>query len=70
MTKIKFRVSNMECPSCAMRLESLEDSLPGIQAISASYRKASLEVEFDEHRLSAEDIIAAAQKMGYTAVPQ
>jgi copper chaperone CopZ len=64
MKKI-FRVPDMECPNCAMHLEGLEDELPGVKYISASYKKQVMEVEFDETKLSVEEIIAAANALGY-----
>ena len=68
MKKI-FRVPDMECPNCAMHLEGLEDSLPGVERISASYKKGTMEVEFDETRVSVEQIIKAANDLGYHPVP-
>ena len=68
MKKI-FRVPDMECPNCAMHLEGLEDELPGIRSISASYKKLTMEVEFDEKKLSVEQIIAAANAIGYHPEP-
>lgn len=70
MVKTAFKIANMECPSCAMRLEGLEDTLPGARRVSASYRKARLEIEYDEHLLSPQQIIAAIQALGYTATPE
>ena len=61
-----FRITDMECPSCAMRLEGLEDDLPGVKRVRASYAKQQMEVEFDETRLTPADIVAAIQKLGYT----
>lgn len=69
MVKHTFRVLNMECPNCAMRLEGLEDKLAGVKQINASYRKLEMVVEFDEKLLTDQQIIAAAQKEGYEAVP-
>ncbi len=60
-----FRVRDMECPNCAMHLEGLEDELPGVERISASYKKQLMEVEFDEAQLTVEQIIAAANAIGY-----
>ncbi len=60
-----FRVRDMECPNCAMHLEGLEDELPGVERISASYKKQLMEVEFDEAKLTVEQIIAAANAIGY-----
>jgi copper chaperone len=60
-----FRVSDMQCPNCAMHLEGLEDELPGVKRISASYKKQVMEVEFDEAKLSVDQIISAANVLGY-----
>ncbi len=64
MKKI-FRVPDMECPNCAMHLEGLEDDLPGVKRVSASYRKQVMEVEFDEAKLTVDQIIQAANAIGY-----
>ena len=63
--KMSFRVPDMQCPNCAMHLEGLEDELPGVKRISASYKKLAMEVEFDETQLTVEQIIAAANALGY-----
>ena len=55
----------MLCPNCAFHLEGLEDELPGVRRITASYKKQSMEVEFDEARVSTDQIIAAANTLGY-----
>lgn len=55
----------MECANCAMHLESLEEELPGIKRINASYRKQIMEIEFDETKVSVEQIINAANALGY-----
>jgi copper chaperone len=67
--KINFRVPDMECPNCAMHLEGLEDELPGIRRINASYKKQRMEVEFDEAKLTVEQIVKAANAIGYHPVP-
>ena len=64
MKKI-FRVPDMECPNCAMHLEDLEDKIPGVLSINASYRKFSMEVDFDPKITTVEAIIQAANKIGY-----
>jgi len=66
--KITFPVPDMECPNCAMHLESLEDTLPGIKRITASYKKQVMQVEFDETKVSVEQIIQAANRLGYHPV--
>lgn len=69
MVKKIFRVSDMHCTACAMRLEGIEDELAGIAQITASYRKQQMEVEYDESQVTDAMIIAAAKKHGYDAIP-
>jgi copper chaperone CopZ len=67
MVKKIFHVSDMHCPNCAMRVESIEDDLPGVKQVSASYQKGQMVVEFDESKVDDAAIIAAVKKVGYTA---
>jgi len=66
MVKQVFRVTDMHCTNCVMRIEGLEDDLPGVRRVRASYKKQQVEVEFDESIVSADQIVAAIQQMGYT----
>ncbi len=66
MIKQTFRVTDMHCSACVMRLEGLEDDLAGVKRIKASYQKQQMEVEYDEKQLTAAQIVAAIQRLGYT----
>ena len=66
MLKQIFRVTDMHCTACVMRLEGLEDDLPGVKRVRASYQKQQMEVEYDETRLSAAQIVAEIGRLGYT----
>jgi len=67
--KKTFNVPDMHCSNCSMKLESIEDELAGIKEINASYHKQQMTVEFDETKVGEEQIIAAAKKKGYVAIP-
>lgn len=67
--KKTYIVPDMHCANCVMRLESLEDELPGIYRIEASYHKQQMLVEFDETQVGEEQILAAARQKGYTPQP-
>jgi copper ion binding protein len=66
MVKQVFRVTDMHCSNCVMRIEGLEDDLPGVQRVRASYKKQQVEVEYDETNVSANQIVTAIQQLGYT----
>ena len=69
MIKQTFSVPDMHCSNCSMKLESIEDDFPAIKQIDASYHKQQMVVEFDESKLTIDEIVAAARKMGYQAIP-
>ena len=66
MIKKTYSILDMQCSNCAMILESIEDDLPGITEINASYHKQQMTVVFDESRVSEEQILAAVKKKGYS----
>ncbi|MDO8490823.1 MAG: cation transporter [Dehalococcoidia bacterium] len=68
MIKKTFKIPDMTCSNCAMKLESLEDVLDGVKEINASYHRLEMVIEFDESNLTDEQIIAAVKKKGYQAV--
>jgi len=69
MIKKTFSIPDMTCTNCAMKLESLEDVLEGVREINASYHRLEMVIEYDESKLTDEQIIAAVKKKGYQAVP-
>lgn len=68
MIKKTFRVTDMHCTNCAMKIEEIEDDLPGIKRVAASYQKMQMTVEYDETRVSEGQILAAVKGKGYTIV--
>ena len=59
LIKKTFKIPDMTCSNCAMKLESLEDTLTGVKEINASYHKLNMVIEYDESKLTDEQIIAA-----------
>lgn len=68
MIKKTYRVPDMHCTNCAMRLEGLEDHLPGLKHVRVSYRKQQMDIEYDETLVDATRIIDAIRRLGYTAI--
>lgn len=65
MLKKTYKITDMHCPNCPMILESIEDKLPGIKSINASYKKGEMVVEFDDAKVTEAQILAAIEKKGY-----
>ncbi len=66
MARKTFRISDMHCTNCVMRLEGIEDDLDGVRSVRASYQKQQMEVDWDERRMSEAQIVSAIQRLGYT----
>lgn len=66
MKKIKLKIENMHCSSCAVTIDfALEDI--GVKS-KTNYAKAETEVEFDENKVSESRLIEEIKKAGYSAV--
>lgn len=67
MTKKTYTIDGMHCTSCALLIESdLEDA--GVKA-RCNYAKETLEVEFDEKKITEEDIRKTVVSSGYRILP-
>ena len=63
MVKKTFKVTGMDCTSCAMLIESdLEDV--GVKA-SCNYAREILEVEYDEQKVSEDKLKEVVKSSGY-----
>ena len=63
--KKTFHIRNMYCPACVIKLEAMEDELDGVQQVDASYHKQTVIVEWDETKVSEEQIKATVRQKGY-----
>jgi len=49
-----------------MKIEEIEDDLPGVRQVSASYQKMQVTVEYDDSKVSKAQILGAIKRKGYT----
>ena len=67
MIKKKFKISGMHCTSCAMNIDGELEDKAGIKQANTNFAKSQTEVEFDENKISVEQIIGIIEKTGYMA---
>lgn len=68
--KQKFDVTGMTCSACSSRVEKCVRKLEGVDEVSVNLLTNSMQVEFQEEKLSAEQIAQAVEKEGYGAFPK
>lgn len=64
---LKLKIDGMHCTSCAMNIDFDLEDLEGVKTAKTSYAKEVCEVEFDEEKLTTEQICMQIKKTGYTA---
>lgn len=69
MIKKKFKIEGMHCTSCAMSIDMDLEDLDGVKQSNTSYAKMETEVEFDEEKVTDQNIIEIIEKLGYSASP-
>jgi copper chaperone CopZ len=69
MAKQQFQIRGMHCVGCAMTIDGALEDIPGVTKAVTHYARQMTEVEYDEKRLKAHDLILAIELAGYEAVP-
>lgn len=65
--KCKFDVTGMSCAACQAHVEKAVNALEGVDTATVNLLANSMVAEFDETKLSPQDICAAVDKAGYHA---
>ena len=68
MTEKTFRVEGMSCGHCKAAVEPELNGLSGVERSSADFERGTVEVAYDEDRVSTEEIKGAVEEAGYTLV--
>ena len=65
--KQKFDITGMTCSACSAHVEKSVKALDGIEMVNVNLLRNSMEVEYDEGKLTDGDIIRAVESGGYGA---
>lgn len=67
MKKATIQLETLTCPSCVQKIESAVKSLDGIEkeSVKVLFNSSKARFEFDEAKLSVEDVEKAITALGY-----
>ena len=70
MKSATIQLETLTCPSCMLKIEGALKGLEGIEKDSAtvSFNTGKVKLNFDEDKLSIEDIEGAITKLGYDVI--
>ena len=66
MKKSKFTVGGMTCSACSAHVQKAVEKL-GVKSVQVNLLKNNMLVEYDQNKITDEQIINAVIKAGYTA---
>lgn len=69
MKKEKFDITGMSCSACSAAVERTVRKMEGVAAVEVNLLANSMQVEYDETKVSADQMVAAIEKIGYGACP-
>lgn len=67
MEKLTFTIPDLHCQGCANRSTNILERLEGIQKADVTFDDRSARVEYDENKVSFEDMKEVLAKANYTA---
>lgn len=65
-----FDISGMSCAACSAHIEKDLSQLDGVSRLSVNLLNNSMQLDYDEEKLSENDIIRAVESAGYGASPR
>lgn len=68
--KIQVDIYGMTCASCVAHIEGDLNKKEGVKNARVNFALEAAEVEFDDAKVSVDDIVATVKKSGYKAVPK
>lgn len=66
MKTLTLKIEDMHCSNCAMKLQALEDDLPGVDTVDARYLSQKMKIVYDDAVVTPDAITEAVRKLGYT----
>jgi copper chaperone len=66
MTEKTLKVPDMSCGHCKAAVEGELNKLSGVMYSKADVEKGTVEVSFDDGKVSIEDLKGAIERAGYT----
>ena len=63
-----MKINGMTCSACAARVEKVTAKLAGVEKSSVNFASEKLTIDFDETKVSKEEIQSAIEKAGYQAI--
>ncbi len=69
LRELRFRVGEMDCPSCVAKIEGHLSSVEGVRSVRGSVISRTLSVTVDDGRVGESDVGQEVSRLGYAVEP-
>jgi len=66
--KKTIQMEELVCPMCAQKIETALQKIPGVTSATVLYNASKAKVEFDETRVSPEELVKVITGLGYVVI--
>lgn len=66
--KKTIQMEELVCPMCAQKIETALQKIPGVTGATVLYNASKAKVEFDETRVSPEELVKVITGLGYVVI--
>ncbi len=67
MSKVKLRIENMHCGSCATSIEMVLSNMEGVKKAKVDFNSKNAIIEFDDKKTNIKKMIELIGQAGYKA---
>lgn len=68
MQTITIKLTNLNCPSCAVDIDLALEEIPGIKSSKTNYAKSETIIDFDAEKIKLDTIKKTIFDLGYEAI--
>ncbi len=65
MQKAVLQLETLTCPTCKKKIEGALDKMDGVEKAKVLFNASKAKVDFDETKVSLDDLRATIEKLGY-----
>ena len=68
MTRVKFQLEPLTCPSCIKKIEGKVGKMDGVEEVKVLFNSSKVKVDYDEEQVAREELKNVIEKLGYPVV--
>lgn len=68
MTRVKFQLEPLTCPSCIKKIEGKVGKMDGVEEVKVLFNSSKVKVDYDEEQVAPEELKSIIEKLGYPVV--